>query len=128
MLETKILKEDVSLEPHTKQCSFTFQEAEITGIPQKQIKASPSNRRCQYFALNPGKNSGPALRETSDDAACWSAAGGQAARPVLDETGRTFSQLLREAFTNSAHELSNEEIFNKSKTGSKMQTILPRNE
>lgn len=38
MLETKILKEDVSLEPHTKQCSFTFQEAEITGIPQKQIK------------------------------------------------------------------------------------------
>lgn len=70
MLETKILKEDVSLDLQTKQCSFTFQEAEITGIPQKRIKASPSNRIYQYVALNPGKNSGPELRETSDDAAC----------------------------------------------------------
>lgn len=52
--ETKILKEDVSLEPHTAKCSFTFQEAEIWDT-QKQIKASPSNRRCQYFALNPGE-------------------------------------------------------------------------
>ena len=69
MLETKILKGDVSLDLQTKQCSFMFQEAEITGIPQKQIKASPSNRRCQYIALNPGKNSVPEPTETSDDAA-----------------------------------------------------------
>ncbi|CAN0529952.1 unnamed protein product [Rangifer tarandus platyrhynchus] len=83
----------------------------------EESKHQGLTRQDMLCAQQPGR-AGEAVQEgwwkQGDPVTPRTAAGGQAARPVLDKTGRTFSQLLTEAFTNSAHELSNEEVFSKS--------------